>query len=129
MTGSIRATAENLYVGYFHHDVTAQQKAADTGIVIGSFAAGAFLSGIFVPWLKDAAILVPAVLVLGAIFYLAQNGKQVQKTPDQETAATDTKTATTSRSKRHPEMATSKETSGRAESEPETRSQRRRHKF
>lgn len=82
MTGNIRTAAENLYTGYVHHDVVAQQKATDTGIVIGSFAGGALLSGIFVPWLKDAAILVPAVLVLGAIFYLAQHAKQRPQAKD-----------------------------------------------
>ncbi|AMV60335.1 Membrane protein, putative [Pediococcus damnosus] len=126
MTGNIRTTAENLYTGYVHHDVTAQQKATDTGIVIGSFAAGAFLSGIFVPWLKDAAILVPAVLVLGAVFYLAQHSKSTPNRKDPQSDSNEKAWSETTRASVHPHTS---EDDTKTDSEPETRSSRRRRKL
>lgn len=125
MTGNIRTASENLYTGFVHHDVTAQQKAADTGIVIGSFVAGAFLSGIFVPWLGDAAILVPAVLVLGAVFYLAQHSKSAPKRTDEADEFKETEQPAPTRTSMHPQTP---EDDPEKNSEPETRSRRRRYK-
>ncbi|WP_395387354.1 YoaK family protein [Pediococcus parvulus] len=118
MTGNIRTAAENLYTGYIRHDVVAKQKAADTGIVVGSFMVGAFVSGIFVPWLQDSAILVPAILILGAIVYLSQHSKV---TADQEVTKQEERPT---RASRHPQVSEDEEDV----SEPETKSRRRRRK-
>ncbi|MDV7718969.1 DUF1275 domain-containing protein [Pediococcus ethanolidurans] len=121
MTGNIRTAAENLYTGYVHHDVPSQQKAKNTGIVVGSFMGGAFIAGIFVPWLQDAAILVPAVLILGAIFYLSQHSRL---TPPKREEKPETSTRTTPTRAQKYEQKTEPEDDT---AEPETRSRRHRH--
>jgi len=76
MTGNLRKASASLYDGVRYHDHKASSQALDTFTVLGSFAIGAILIGLFSKILAGFALIVPILIIVGLITWLYRTHHQ-----------------------------------------------------
>ncbi|WP_203640476.1 YoaK family protein [Levilactobacillus andaensis] len=76
MTGNFRAVAESLFDGVRYRDKAARTKATDTLAVMGSFALGAAIVGLFSKTLQGFTVVIPIIILVALIVWLRQQTQQ-----------------------------------------------------
>jgi len=76
MTGNFRTVAESLFDGVRYRDKAARTKATDTLVVMGSFALGAAIVGLFSKTLRGFTVIIPILILVALLVWLRQQTQQ-----------------------------------------------------